>query len=118
MASADFEDQLISQLIVDSSSIDQTAPAVFSAVFAAGRQSEFAKALSTFSSRKDAEIERLCHAHYESFVKSIDELLGLREEASRLRQAIINVLEELGTCGQLLYDTVNYILLSFLLNIL
>lgn len=103
--STDFEEQLISQLILDSSSLDQTGAAVFKTVFAAGRQTEFIKALSSYASRKDSEIEKVCHQYYYNFAKSIDELLGLREEAAKLRTAVLKVLEELAQCGQLLYDS-------------
>lgn len=104
--SRDFEEQLINQLILDSSSIDQTAAAVFKAVFAAGRQTEFVRALSAYSSRKDAEIEKTCQLHYEQFAISIDMLLGLRVEAAHLKQLVHTVLQELSYCGELLYDTV------------
>jgi hypothetical protein len=103
--STDFEEQLISQLILDSSSLDQTGAAVFKTVFAAGRQTEFIKALSSYASRKDSEIEKVCHQYYYNFAKSIDELLGLRGEAAKLRAAVLKVLEELAQCGQLLYDS-------------
>ena len=104
--SADFEEQLISQLILDGSSIDQTGAAVFKTIFAAGRQTEFLKALSAYASKKDGEIEKVCHQQFQNFVQSIDELMGLREEALKLRERVVAVLEELGRCGQLLYDTV------------
>lgn len=103
--SADFEEQLISQLILDSSSIDQTAAAVFKTVFAAGRQGEFLRALGTYGARKDVEIERLCEQNFYQFAASIDELLGLQEEARRLKSTVQSLLEGLGRCGQLLYDT-------------
>lgn len=108
--STDFEEQLIAQLILDSSSIDQTGPAVFKTIFAAGRQTEFLKALTSYSARKDAEIEKVCHQHFQHFAKSIDELLGLKDEAKKLKEAVLQVLQELGRCGQLLYDTVRSLL--------
>lgn len=108
--SRDFEEQLIDQLILDCSSLDQTAAAVFKAVFAAGRQSEFVKALTSYAGRKDSEIEKTCQLHYEQFAISIDILLGLREEAANLKQAVHSVLKELSYCGQLLFDTVLFIL--------
>lgn len=107
MSATDFEEQLINQLILDSSSIDQTAAAVFKTVFAASRQSEFVCALAAYTSRKDGEIERVCQQHYQQFAMSVDELLGLREEAAKLKEAVLLVLSELGRCGQLLYDTVS-----------
>lgn len=103
----DFDEQLINQLVIYDSGLDQTAAGVFKTVFAAGRQSEFLKALSAYAHSKDAEIERVCHQHFQLFVKSIDELLALRAEAAGLRAAVVEVQQELGRCGQLLYDTVS-----------
>lgn len=102
----DFEQQLIDQLILDNSSIDQTVSSVFKTVFIAGRQSEFISALNAFSTKKEKEIEKVCHQHFQQFAKSIDELLALRRGTAELKQAALAVLEEIGQCGQLLYDTV------------
>lgn len=102
----DFDEQLINQLVIYDSGLDQTAAGVFKTVFAAGRQNEFLKALSAYAHGKESEIERACHQHFQLFVKSIDELLALRGEAGRLRGAVGEVQQELGRCGQLLYDTV------------
>lgn len=101
----DFEEQLINQLLMENASIDQTAPAIFKTVIAAGRQTEFLSALTAFAARKDKEIERTCHQHFQHFARSIDELLGLRREVAALKEAALGLQEELGQCGQLLLDT-------------
>lgn len=101
----DFEEQLINQLLMENASIDQTAPAIFKTVIAAGRQAEFLSALTAFAARKDKEIERTCHQHFQHFARSIDELLRLRREVAVLKEAALSLQEELGQCGQLLLDT-------------
>lgn len=101
----DFEQQLINQLIVESPNLDQSLGAVLKTVLTAGRQNEFLTALSTFSSRKEKEIERVCHQNYQHFAQSTDELLTIRREAAELKNAARVVIEEVGQCGQLLYDT-------------
>ena len=105
-AGVDFEEQLIGQLILDDSSIDQTASAIFKTVFAAGRQSEFLSVLTSFGGRKEKEIERTCQQNFEQFTRCFDGYLELASEVGNLKVAGKKVQEEFAQCGQLLYDSV------------
>lgn len=106
MASSEFAEQLINQLVTSESSMDQTIGSVFKSVFSEGRHTEFLKASECYSRKKDVEIERLCNQHFDIFIQSIDELLAMRTQAIQLKNVIARVQKELGSSGQLLYDSV------------
>lgn len=57
------------------------------------------KKLGEYVQLKDQEIERLCHAYYQDFVTSVDQMLRVRTEAGSLKQKIVSMNKSLQEVG-------------------
>lgn len=70
-------------------------------VFERGKQQDFQQSLDKFNEKTRKEIQVLCSDHYEEFLKSVAQLKIVRVEASKLRDKINDVNDEVQSAGSL-----------------
>ncbi|XP_043207003.1 exocyst complex component 6B-like [Amphibalanus amphitrite] len=78
-------------------SMDDFWGSTFRAVYDKGEQDQFARQLDERIREHDRTIERMCSSHYQGFIDSIRELLQVRTEASKLKNEVVGVHDELVT---------------------
>lgn len=77
------EDALLAALVES----DDTHP-VLRTVCERGLQQTFMRKCREFVREKDEEVESLCRVGYQDFIKSVDQLLTVKEEVARLRSKV------------------------------
>ncbi|KAI9275897.1 exocyst complex subunit Sec15-like-domain-containing protein [Phascolomyces articulosus] len=92
-----------SAAIDDAENLEQLGP-VIKQITETGRQEAFVDQLDNLVRKKDAEIERMCNAHYQEFVQAVDQLLKVRQGSVALRQKIADVNIALQTRGSRLSE--------------
>ncbi|KAG2220229.1 hypothetical protein INT45_008770 [Circinella minor] len=92
-----------SAAIDDAENLEQLGP-VIKQITETGRQEAFVDQLDNLVRKKDAEIERMCNAHYQEFVQAVDQLLKVRQGSVALRQKIADVNVALQTRGSRLSE--------------
>jgi hypothetical protein len=96
---AAFLNNMLRDLINDSSSSGSSIAHTLKQVFEANKQDAFAKHLKVFIVKKESEIEELCSAHYQEFVGSVDQLLKVRQETVALKDSIESLNRIMGESG-------------------
>ncbi|KAJ3373508.1 hypothetical protein HDU91_006451 [Kappamyces sp. JEL0680] len=79
-------------------------PYIVKQVFQASRNEAFSDHLTTFISRKEVEIERMCGLHYQEFVQSVDQLLKVREGTSTIKDRIVGMNDNIQSAGTRLLE--------------
>jgi hypothetical protein len=74
------------------------------------RTQSFMLALDQFIERVDVEIEKVCNKYYQGFIKSIDELLKVKNNATLLHNLVKETNERLQESGGELADTMGSLL--------
>ncbi|KAI8140216.1 exocyst complex subunit Sec15-like-domain-containing protein [Fennellomyces sp. T-0311] len=92
-----------SAAIDDAENLEQLGP-VIKQITETGRQEAFVDQLDSLVRKKDAEIERMCNAHYQEFVQAVDQLLKVRQGSVNLREKIKDVNVTLQTRGSRLSE--------------
>jgi len=70
---------------------DQQLASVVQTLFEGSQQESFLEGLNAYIKSKDAEIELMAKTHYEGFVTSVDQLLGVRGDVLELKQRILEL---------------------------
>eukprot|EP00937_MAST-01D_sp_MAST-1D-sp2_P004561 g4561.t1 len=56
--------------------------------------------LAHFGEQREAEIQRVCNEHYQAFIRSVREVLTMRQEVEALRRKLVNLNVEVQRTGQ------------------
>ena len=104
------DEQFISQIVLTPTPLEQPLANVLRSVFTAGRAESFMSTLSTWSAKKEEEIEAVCGEGYGLFVPTVETILGRVRETSAVLEAKVTTLrEEISSSAQQIYDTVTLI---------
>ena len=79
-------------------SVDYWGP-TFRAIYESGCQDDFLKRLERRIEEHDSEIEKMCNHHYQGFIDSVRDLLGVREDASSLNADVVDIDKEMRASG-------------------
>ena len=101
------DEQFISQIVLTPTPLEQPLANVLRSVFTAGRAEAFMSTLSTWSDKKEEEIEAVCAEGYGLFVPTVETILGRVRDASAVLETKVSTLrEEISSSAQQIYDTV------------
>jgi hypothetical protein len=102
------DEQFISQIVLTPTPLEQPLANVLRSVFTAGRAESFMSTLTTWSAKKEEEIEAVCGEGYGLFVPTVETILGRVRETSAILEAKVTTLrQEISSSAQQIYDTVN-----------
>jgi len=69
-------------------------------VYERGKEETFYESLDTFLDKQRVEIENICSANYEEFLKSVSQLKSVRNDGKQLKKKIISLNDEVQKAGR------------------
>ncbi len=75
-------------LLQEIEAVDDYWGPTFRAVYESDTQEGFLRRLEDRVSSHDAEIEKMCNHHYQGFISSVQDLLGVRADAAKLNEEV------------------------------
>ncbi|KKY29251.1 putative exocyst complex component [Phaeomoniella chlamydospora] len=97
---------VLNQIIIsptDTDYLDQLIPSIKEYSYG-NKTSQLLQSLSQFSSDREREIERLCHASHQEFVTSVNQLLRIREGTVNLTRDILELNQGIQASTERLVD--------------